>query len=365
MKFVDEVTIEVSYLDKVEVIDVDSTPVLTIDLTGIYSIESLDLQVKVYGNNKYVDETINYTLPVQAIKVGNPTQLTNALASGASVIEVTNVMNVPNAIITISSNTLIRAGSNGGGLRFTNNGIRVNEGVTLKLEGLELINGNPAITQKKDSKLILENCKFIGNWNVNNNNLGSCICCDIDITSLDVVDDYTTIINNCTFTNNHNCILHGGNLTITNSKYHNTNTSYVNVNNPAFLFQVDGNATITDSVFDITYDDDTFSSMSIMYAQALFMVGSTATINDMTADKIVEDDKVNWCNAPYNNASHLFAKYHYSALDTMVYSSPKPGFEDKNLAYCVSGTDWVFKANTQITKASDETENRNTKIIWD
>ena len=359
----DDVTLEVSYLDKVETIDAPTEP-LVIDLTGIYNIEQVDLKIKVFGNSKYVEDTLDYIIPVQAVQVSTEIELNNALIRGVSVIELTGSITIRYGL-GVTTNTLIRAGGDNAGFTFNSDeGLTVDGDTTLRLEGLILRNGNPAIKQSKDSKVILEGCTFNNNTNTSNNNLGSCICCDIDIDSLDIVEDFTTIINNCIFTDNHNCILHGGNLTVTNSKYHNTDTSYVNINNPAFLFQVDGTASVRDSVFDITYDNDAFSSQGILYGQALFMIGSTATINDMTSDKIVEDDKVNWCNAPYNNASHLFAKYYYPAITSMVYSSPRLGFEDKNLAYCVSGTDWVFKANTQITKASDETENRNTKINW-
>ena len=236
-------------------------------------------------------------------------------------------------------------------------GFIVDTGVTLKLQNLTINEGNPAILQREQSKVELTNCTFNNCSNSDNANLGSVICCDLDTDSLNYTDDYTTTINNCTFTNNHNCILHGGQLTVISSNYTNEDMGYVNPNNPAFLFQVDGNAVVTDSSFDIDYGEQTdFLTRSIMYGQALFTIGLTATINNATYSDLNQDNKVNWHNNPYNNRSHLYCKYKYSNDEEdnkIVHSSPTTGNEQKSMCYAVSGVDWVFKENVQITLVED------------
>ncbi|MBR1610732.1 MAG: hypothetical protein IJ672_04475, partial [Methanobrevibacter sp.] len=235
----------------------------------------------------------------------------------------------------------------------------------LKLENINVLNGNPVILQRKDSKVDLISCSFTGASNTGYNNLGSVISCDIDIDSLNIPNDFITNITECNFINNHNCIMHGGTLNILNSKYHNTDMSYIDINNPAFLYQVDGDAIITESIFDMDYTGRNYETRNIMYAQALFMCGVDATVNNANHTNLSQDNTVNWCNAPYNNQSHIFCKYYYPQIEECVFSSPEPGFENKCLSYAVSGMDWIFKEHVQITRESLGKENTVRKIGWE
>ena len=237
---------------------------------------------------------------------------------------------------------------------------------TFKINDVNVNGGNPVVLQAKDSKVDLTGCSFVNAGNTRYNNLGSVISCDIDIDSLEVLDDFTTNIIECTFINNHNCILHGGSLTVTDCKYHNTDMDYVDINNAAFLYQVDGDANIVNSVFDIDYGEDTsFEEENIMYGQALFMCGETAIINNADYINLSTDNNVNWSNAPYNNRSHIYCKYYYPQIEEIVYSSPTLDKEDKAICYCVSGKDWIFKENVQVTRESWESQNTIRKIIWE
>ena len=140
---------------------------------------------------------------------------------------------------------------------------------------------------------------------------------------------------------------------------------FIDINNPAFLYQVDGEAIVADSIFDIDYTGRDYEAANLMYAQALFMIGENAVINNANHRDLSKDNNVNWCNAPYNNQSHVFCKYYYSQIEEAVFSSPEAGYEDKSLCYCVSGSDWIFKEHVQITRESSGSENRNRKIIWE
>lgn len=379
---VDNVTLEVSYLDKKEIINVEDNPTLIIDLRGMYDLNSLNVTIKIFGNSKFKEDTLNITLPISAIQVRTFSELWPLLNNGVGSIEIMQDMSLRKnrfEDIHIQSDIILKGSEDYQPtpqpydpprpiINFNECKMIIYEGATVILENLILKGGDPAIIQSKNTNLIIKNCIFVNNKNSSKNGMGAVIDCDIDINSLSVTDDFVTSITDSLFIDNHSCILHGGQLTVSNCKYHNVGSDYgadyVNVNNPAFLFQVDGAASVTDSVFDLTHDTNRFNNKNVMYGQALFMIGEDAVINDMTHNDIIEDDRVNWCNAPYNNASHLFMKYYYPILDEIVYSSPKHGFEDKNLAYCASGVDWVFKSNTMITRATDHIENRDTKIRW-
>ena len=82
--------------------------------------------------------------------------------------------------------------------------------LTFKAQDISFTNGVNSIQQYSGSSVDLTNCSFsdcIG--------IGSVIDCQVDISSLELEDDFTTSLTNCTFTNNDMCILHGGNLEVT------------------------------------------------------------------------------------------------------------------------------------------------------
>ena len=130
-------------------------------------------------------------------------------------------------------------------------------------------------------------------------------------------------------------------------------------------YQTDGTANITNSIFDIDYDTDNLCSnqIDIGYAQALLKIGETAIINGANINDLSRDDNLPFHNI-YKNQSHVFTKYYYPAIESCVYTSPVLGREDSNVCYCVSNLNWIFKQNTQVTRAEAGTENRIRKIIW-
>lgn len=352
----------VSYLDKTSTFNLTDNG-FDIDLTDYDSNKSINVNVQILEGEVVSPKSIDYKLSVSYVQVDNYADMVSQIQSGASIVEligdITFLDNVavPHDLMVIGNDYDLDMGVYG---------FNVAANCTFKMNDVNITGGNPVVLQAKNSKVDLEGCSFVNAKNTRYNNLGSVISCDIDIDSLEVLDDFTTKITDCLFVNNHNCILHGGSLTVSDCKYHNTDMDYVDINNAAFLYQVDGNADIVNSVFDIDYgEDDTFEEENIMYGQALFMCGETAIINNADYINLSSDNNVNWSNAPYNNRSHIYCKYYYPQIEEIVYSSPTLDKEDKAICYCVSGKDWIFKENVQVTRASWESQNTNRKIIWE
>lgn len=245
--------------------------------------------------------------------------------------------------------------------------LKMQEDVTVIVENLTLENGNPCWIQSLNSKLDLQNCVFRNCSATEFNNLGSVVFCDIDLESLLVESDFITNISDSLFENNHNCIFSGGDVSIDNCTYINNDVRFADKNNSAFLYQVDGEARITNSTFDINYDTDAICEQqeTIGFAQAVFKIGRDAIINNETYESLSRNDAISFCDTPYLNRSHLFAKYYYPQIETCVYSSPTLNKEDKCLCWCLSGEDYVFKQNIQVTRADSESENRITKLDGD
>ncbi|MBR0471077.1 MAG: hypothetical protein IJI98_00080, partial [Methanosphaera sp.] len=241
------------------------------------------------------------------------------------------------------------------------------EGVKFIFDNIYFVNGYTAITQKKVKEFILENCSFTNCQSTNYNNLGSCIYCDVDIESLNNPNDFITVIDNCTFIDNQNCILSGGRLTVTNSRLHNTDVDYIDKHNVAFLYQTDGNATLKYNIFDLDYDTDELCSneQNIGFAQALIQIGTTARVNGATSTQLLEDNKLPFSDNVYQNASHIFAKYYYPQIESCVYTSPILDKEDKAVCYVVTGENWIWKQNVQVTRASWDSQNEIRKITWE
>lgn len=353
---------KVEYLDKSTEFNL-SDGEFNVDLTDYDKNTNLPVKIKIMESDIILGKTLDFKLEVDYVTVDNFSNFINEILSGTKIISLSGDFELLSNV-TVNHDLLIVG--NDYNVDCKNYCFTVAEDCNLKINNLRLVNGNPVFNQLKGSILDLTGCTFTNAKNTQYNNLGSVINCDIDIDSLEITDDFTTNINKCLFVNNHNCILHGGTLNITDSKYHNTDMSFVDINNPAFLYQVDGEATITESVFDIDYNEsEDFEENNIMYGQALFMCGETAIINNAGYDDLSKNNNVNWSNSPYMNLSHLYCKYYYPQIEEVVYSSPVVGQEDKNLAYAVSGKDFVFKSNTQITKASTGNQNTTRKIIWE
>lgn len=353
---------KVTYLDKTVEFNLTDGEFI-IDLNDYNSNKNLQITFELIENDMILGKTLTFNLQVNYVTVDNFSSFINEILVGSSIIQLNNSFELLDNIV-ISHDLLVQCNDNT--LDCSDYGFIINNDCVFKITDGNFEQGNPVFTQLKNSTVEISNCSFINAKNEKYNNLGSVISCDMDISSLEVLDDFTTIISDSIFKNNHNCILHGGNLTIDNCKVHNTDMTLIDINNPYFLYQADGEATITNSIFDIDYHEDTtFENENIMYAQAIFMCGINAIINNASYNDLSNDNNVNWSNTPYNNLSHIYCKYYYSAIEEIVYSSPIIGKEDKAICYAVSGKDWIFKENVQITRESWNTQNEIRKITWE
>ena len=334
-----------------------------LDLTDKLDTNSVKLKVKVISNEYVNNSELDIVIPCEYVSISNETDLISNLASGIKVLKLGADIGLTSNIL-VSSDVIVYGEDNK--LTLNNHSIVINEGVKLILNNAELNIGSPAIIQKENTILELTKVKFTNNIAADYNNLGSCIFCDVDLESLSVDSDFTTRINDCTFINNHSAIFHGGQLTVDNCKYLNNDLTYVDKDNPAFLYQTDGDAEITNSIFDIDYQDNTLceNQINIGFAQALVRCGIDATINNATHESLQEDNKLPFFEN-YRNQSHVFAKYYYPQIETCVFTSPVTDKETESICYCVSGTDWVYKTNAVVTRADWQNENTINNIDWE
>lgn len=336
-----------------------------LDLREKTDTKPVKLRLKLFETD-YIQETVQeFDIKCKYVSVNNFIDLIKELIVDRSkIIEIGDEFELLNDIV-IHQDTVIYG--KGFELNLNNHSIIVDENITLKVYNLSFSNGNTAIVQRINSKLELNNCRFLNCISSEYNNLGSCIFCDINLESLSVDDDFLTNLSNCYFKDNHSTIFHGGQLTVNNCKFKNYSVDNIDKNNPAFVYQIDGNATISNSIFDINYDNNDLCSNNenIGFAQALIECGETATVNTATHKSLQSNDSLPFFKAPYNNKAHLLAKYYYPKVNSCVFSSPNDDYEDMSCCHCVSGIDWVFKNNVKITKESWNNENKLHKIEWE
>lgn len=334
-----------------------------LDLSNKLDTNSVKVSLNVKANTYVNSGVFDIIIPCEYVTISNEVDLMTQLALGIKVLKLGADLGLTSNI-QISSDVIVYGEDNK--LTLNNHSIILNEGVKLILKNAELNIGSPAIIQKENSILELTKVKFTNNIAADYNNLGSCIFCDIDLESLSVDSDFITRIKDCTFINNHSAIFHGGQLTVDNCKYLNNDLTYVDKDNPAFLYQTDGDAEITNSIFDINYTEDTLceNQINIGFAQALIRCGLTATINTATHESLQEDNKLPFFEN-YRNQSHVFAKYYYPQIETCVFTSPVENKETESICYCVTGTDWVYKTNAVVTRADWQNENTINNIDWE
>ena len=334
-----------------------------LDLTDKQN-KKVKFNVNVKSNKVLNTSSTDVILQTEYQSVSSASELIAACKSGGSdIIQLANNINLTSTITIEHSIKII---GNFTTINMSRHSFNLNEGVEVNIEKTQFNNADTCFIQSENSTLKLTECTFTNCTSNKYNELGSCIFCDVDLDNLEVTTDFITEITNCTFIDNQSAIFHGGELTVSNCKLHNTDLEYINKNNPAFLYQTDGAATIQYSIFDIDYDSNTLceNEKSLGYAQCLVKCGETAQINGANYIELGEDDKLPFFNAPFNNQSHIFAKYYYPQIESCVYLSPILGFEDKSVCYCVTGVDWIFKQNVQVTRASWDSQNEIRKIRW-
>ena len=202
--------------------------------------------------------------------------------------------------------------------------------MTFKCENTQFTNGKNTIQQQTSSNVELNNCSF-----TDCTGLGSVIDCQVNIGSLSESNDFNTILTNCTITNSDMAILHGGDLTVTGC----TVTGKISDKNyPYFLYQTDGEAVITGSVFNLTNDEQL--DYDIEFNSCIFICGETATINGLTYLELQNNNITQFISNPQNNRSSIDVTYYYPAIEDYVTLQSDNGY-----CHSTSNTDFVFKTN--------------------
>jgi len=336
-----------------------------LDLTGKTSDTPVTIYLKVNETEDLMEYEYKFKIPCKYYEVDNfeafKSELENIL--GARIINLTSSITFDSRIL-INHNVKLLCDFNT--LNLNEFGFDLKEGINSIIKQGLFDNGDTVFFQEENSKLELFECTFSESTSTRYNNLGSVIFCDIDIENLQYNFDFTTNIDECIFINNHSTILHGGQLNITNSKFHNTDINVADNSNPAFLYQVDGNARLTNNVFDIDYDSNQYcqNQKNIGFAQCVLVVGKTAIVNGLSHFELEENIELPFFDVNYSNRSHVFCKYYYPQINDCVYSSPLPSKEDKAVCYAVSGNNWVFKQGVVVSRVDAGNENTNRVMEW-
>lgn len=331
-----------------------------IDLKGL-ELESLNIKIDLYTYYWFKGWSYEFTFNCINYSVNNVGDFIRQLSDdGADLFKL-------NSDITLSEDVVIEhdvkiMGENHS-IDLNGHSIIVSDGISFKLSDCSLSRGDNAIVQKIGSDVELENVIFRNCLSTEYDNLGSCLYCLIDSDSLLVEDDFKSSLKNCEFYDNHSAVFHGGVLTMSGCKLHNTDLDYMDTHNVAFVYQTDGRCIVRDSIMDIDYSSSSLceNEESVGFAQALFKCGETATINGAGYSVLQSN---NAFPIGFENRYHLFCLYYHTASGECVYSSPVIDKEDKALCYCVTGVNRLFRSNVKITRYGEDLENRYNPIEW-
>lgn len=357
---------------------------INIDLTNKYDIDHLTITLDLHQNDMIAEASYRFRFDCNYPIVTTANELINYVRDkNVGFIQVNNNITLPEIIGGLKVDTdLTIIGNPNSEIPpvITMNGyFNITGDVTVNFKGLKFIAGNNSVgncfIQEVNSTLNVTNCHFEHFIAKNTDLLGAIVYCKTDFDNITVDDDFITTITGCFFKNNSNCILHGGELLVEDSKFLHNDIDYVTGDglnnwknlNSSFLYQVDGDAVIRNSIFDIDYDDDTSlcdAQINIGHVQSLVTCGTNATINNTSYDELNEDNRLPFFNAPYNNQAHIYAQYYYSDINACVIVSPEHGKEDKSLCYCRSGDEYIYKQGAKLTRKEWDTDNKNRKIIW-
>lgn len=347
-----------SYLDnEVEVSDIaEQGQSVIIDLTSKEDLKKLKLKAHIKMSDTNNDETKTYNIMTDyPIITGGANIYPDGVVS--KILKMENDISF-NQKQTITEDIIIYG--NDCTIDFDGYNILVKENVKVKIYDANFINADCCFVQEKNSRLELYNCSFTDCTSNNHNGLGSCIHCLVDIDNLNESEDFETIIKDTSFNNCTGAILSGGLLTVEGCTYVLNDAETINPNSPLFLYQTDGKAIIRKNIFDVNVDSDYLCNNQInaKIGQCLFVIGEEAILNNATNEDVQKNEGLAFFDAPYYNQSHIFIKYYYPSINDCVYVSPVLNRETKSLCYAVSGIDWIFKYNVQITRAIWESENR-------
>ena len=300
--------------------------VFDIDLTTKQNEGKLRLKVFVEANDVLNATETDIALNTSFEIINNETKLQTLFDNGGigrlgSNITLTKDITVENSVLLLGN---IKT------LNMNNHKIIVPSERTFKATETIFTNGKNTIQQNVGSTVELIACGFS-----DCNGFGSVIDCQTDLSSLSVENDFVTTITNCVFSNNDMCILHGGELNITGCEI---NGKIGNPNNPYFLYQTDGNATILQSTFNLS--SDTQISTDIEFNSCIFTCGETAIVNGNSHDELHNNNINSFISNPQNNSSIINVTYYYPAIEDYITLQSDNGY-----CHSCSNVDFVFKNN--------------------
>ena len=343
------------------------TPSITVDYNGETLPVTFD-GTDYYFNLDLTDKTetgkVRFTVNVESNEVLNSTttdvalnsqyQTVNTFDALLSAVGISDVIRLGanlTATANIPINRSVKIIGNDKTINLDSYRFVLKEDVEFKAENVVFNNGDTTIIQAKNTKIELTQVTFNNCTSTNYNGLGSCIFCDVDVDSLDVTNDYITTLTECTFTDNANCILHGGELTIQKCTLTNNHLNNHNKNNVAFVYQTDGTCLIQNSNIELDYRAEGSGLCSdeetIGFAQAIIMCGETANINGASHSDLQNDNTLPFFELPFNNRGYLNVKYYYPSLEACVQSLSN----DNGCCHACSGVDWVFKNNVTVRRS--------------
>ena len=320
--------ITVEYNNQIMPVTYDGTLedyVFNLDLTAKQNEGNIRIKVNV-EDNQVINATETYvTLHCSYESINTLTKLTNLFNRGGVGRITSNLTLTDN--LTISNDVYLV--SDGKTLTMDGHKLVVPSDKTFKANNLTFTGGTNTIQQNTNTKVELTNCTFS-----NCTGLGSVIDCQVDVNSLDDTTDFTTILTGCTFTNNDLCILHGGDLTITDC---NVTGKISDKNYPYFLYQTDGTAVILQSQFNISSNSQIASD--IEFNPCIFTCGETATINGHSHTELQGNNLTSFLTTQRNTSS-IDLTYKYSLINDYIRLKSSNGF-----CHSCSGVDYVFKTN--------------------
>ena len=300
--------------------------IFDIDLTNKQSEGKLRLKVFIESNDVLNASETDIVLNASFETINNESKLKTLFKNGGigrigANITLTSDIIVDNDVLIIGNAKTINMNAH----KFI-----VPSEKTFKAENTIFTNGYNTIQQNINSDVELSNCEFR-----NCQGFGSVIDCQTNLSSLTVEDDFITNITACTFDNNDMCILHGGDLNVTGCT---VNGKIGNANNPYFLYQTDGEATILQSSFKL--QSNTQIESDIEFNACIFVCGETAIVNGYSHEELQQNNISSFITSPQNNASKINVTYYYPAVEDYITLESSNGY-----CHACSGIDFVFKNN--------------------
>lgn len=301
-----------------------------IDLTNKENESNIRFKVLIEANDVINASETQVSLPCKYEGINNLTKLTTLFRNGG-VGRLTSNITLNNDLTVTKSVYII---GNDKTLTMQGHKIVVPSDKTFKADKLTFTGGTNTIQQQPQSKAELTECNF-----TNCTGLGAVIDCQVDIGSLENATDFTTILTDCTFTNNDMCILHGGDLTVTGC---NVTGKIGNKDYPYFLYQTDGTATITNTSFELS--SNTQISTDIEFNSCIFICGENAVIDNGNHSEWQTNNITGFLENS-RNTSTINVTYYYDAIEDYITLQSNNGY-----CHSVSGADYVFKTNVTLNR---------------